>query len=204
MAKETTPKPLQPKRGIHGSNRDKSQDEVSNKHMAAGRSKKTIESKDESQKEASRKRALTLMDSESSQQEAQPLKKLPKQTLCFQHNSPDKDLESSNHEVNVDELEQEDKVDELEDNDNMPQSDEHGHIDQEESRDKVHEDDNDDDNEYIEENPDSANKQPTDLDDEIVVNFHVDNKGKQQSKVTELDDKEKATYLDKEVGVSPM
>ncbi|KAI6035749.1 hypothetical protein EDC04DRAFT_2604937 [Pisolithus marmoratus] len=111
---ECTPKSLQPKRGIHGSNRDKSQDEVSNKHVATGRSKKTVKSKDESQKEA------------------------------------------------------EDKVDELEDNDNMPQSDEHGNIDQEESRDK--------------DDPDSANKEPADLDDEIVVNFHVDNKGKQQSR----------------------
>ncbi|KAI6009137.1 hypothetical protein EDC04DRAFT_2964142 [Pisolithus marmoratus] len=123
---ECTPKSLQPKRGIHGSNRDKSQDE------AAGRSKKTVKSKDESQKEASRKRALALMD------------------------------------INVDELEQEDKVDELED-DNMPQSDEHGNVDQEESRDKVHKDDNDDNNnnKYIEDDPDSANKEPTDLDDEV-------------------------------------
>ncbi|KAI6045515.1 hypothetical protein EDC04DRAFT_2598809 [Pisolithus marmoratus] len=174
ITKETTPKSLRPKRGIHGSNRDKSQDEVSNKHIATGRSKQTIKSKDEYQKEASRKRALALMDN--------------------------KDLELSDHKVNVDKLEQEDEVDELEDNDNMPQSDEHGDVDQEESRDKVHKDgdnDNDNDNDgscsnddkYIEDNPDSANKGPTDLDDEIVVNFHADNKGKQQSKVTELDDK---------------
>ncbi|KAI6040103.1 hypothetical protein EDC04DRAFT_2602745 [Pisolithus marmoratus] len=196
MAKETTPKSSWPKRGIHGSNRDKSQDELSNKCMAAGRSKKTVKLKDESQKEASRKRALTLMDSESSQQEAQPPKKVPKWTLHFQCDSPDKDLESSDHKVDVDELEQEDEVDELEDDDNMPQSDKHGHIDQEESRDKVHKDNDDDDgnsddDEYIKENPDSTNKQPADLDDEIVVNFHADNKGKQQSKVTEVDDKVK-------------
>ncbi|KAI6046988.1 hypothetical protein EDC04DRAFT_2597752 [Pisolithus marmoratus] len=197
MAKETTPKSSWPKRGIHGSNRDKSQDEVSNKCIAARRSKKTVGSKDESQKEASRKRALALMDSESLQQEAQPLKKVPQWTLCFQCDAPDEDLESSNHKVDVDELEQEDEGDELEDNNsNMPQSDEHGNIDQEESRDKVCKDDNDDDDnndKYIKDNPDSANKQPADLDDEIVVNFHADNKGKQQSKVTELDDKHVTT-----------
>ncbi|KAI6004325.1 hypothetical protein EDC04DRAFT_2611653 [Pisolithus marmoratus] len=172
MAKETTPKSSWPKRGIHGSNRDKSQDE----------SMLVITSMAITSLTSSRKRALTLMDN--------------------------KDLESSDHKVNVDELEQEDEVDELEDNDNMPQSDEHGHIDQEESRDKVHKDNNDNDynddnngndNEYIKDNPDCANKQPADLDDELFSNFHADNKGKQQSKVTELDDKEKETYLDKEV-----
>ncbi|KAI5997720.1 hypothetical protein EDC04DRAFT_2977701 [Pisolithus marmoratus] len=176
MAKETTLKPLWPKRGIHGSNRDKSWDEVSNKHVATGRSKKTIELKDESQKEASRKRALTLMDSESSQQEAQPPKKVPKQTLCFQHDLPDKDLESSDHEVNVDELEQEDEVDELEDDNNMPQSER-----------------------FMKTMMMMNTLRKTQTVQTNSLLTWMMSKGRQWSKVTELDDKEKATYLDKEV-----
>ena len=111
------------------------------------------------------------MENEASQQEAQPPRKILKRTVRIQRDSLDEDLESSNHEVDEDELEQEDEIDELQDDDEMRQSDKRDNVDQEESRDKVDEYDDDDgngdDDEYLEDNLDSANKQPADPDDEV-------------------------------------
>ncbi|KAI6012230.1 hypothetical protein EDC04DRAFT_2761810 [Pisolithus marmoratus] len=194
--KETTTKSSKPNRGVHVSNRDKGQEEVSNKRVNAGRSKKTAGSKDESQQEASRKRASTSIDSEGSQQKAEPPRKILKRTLRFQRDSLGEDSESSNHEVDVDELEQEDEVDELQDDDEMPQTDERAGVDQKENGDKVDDDEDDEeDDEYIEDNLDSASKQPAVPDDEKVKS-HADSKGKYKSNVTEIGDK--AADLDEE------